>query len=639
MSQESTQSCIHHLIWLDHNIENNSNRRNLKQLHELDDQIKSFTDKEQCIAYINKQNTSKTKPYIILIISGRLSEEVIPYIHDCICLFDIFIFCADAERLKHLKFAKLRAICTDFNELFDRIQNCMDRNKFTIDFSLFNNTENNTNSEIKLVEEKSEEQYPIRNLKEDQARFLWFYKCHNFMMELEDDNQQAKQEMISSCRKKYKDDERALTTIDEFENQSLHDNAKNAISWYTKNSIIFRCINEVIVSGNISKIYSYRYIIKLLCRQLKDLHETYKKIYSENILRLYRGQRLKLSQILLISKHKNDLISLNGFISTSLEEDIAKRFCFGRSIEDHEPVIFIIDIDMTNEQSTAFADISNLSRYPDEEEILLSIGSIFCIESVKFDETKQLYRIHLSLSQHNKLTVNKYIEQTFAKEIDSINQSVVFGKLLFDMGEYQFAIEYLKNRINYLSDNDNHYRATYFNNIGVCYNEIGKKDEALKYYKAANQIYQQANNHRGIGACCHNIASYYFNQGDNETALGWALDALEKRQKYQLEKASTLDLLGCIQLAKYDVEAASNNLQEALRIRIKYLGQINPNHPDIGISYRNLGKLDTKLSSFIDAQNNYLRAEEIFRHNYPKSHPLVIEIEQYLQGIKQYFSH
>ncbi|CAF3968257.1 unnamed protein product, partial [Adineta steineri] len=126
---------------------------------------------------------------------------------------------------------------------------------------------------------------------------------------------------------------------------------------------------------------------------------------------------------------------------------------------------------------------------------------------------------------------------------------------------------------------------------------------------------------------------------DNETALGWALDALEKRQKYQLEKASTLDLLGCIQLAKYDVEAASNNLQEALRIRIKYLGQINPNHPDIGLSYRNLGKLDTKLSSFIDAQHNYLRAEEIFQHNYPKSHPLVIEIELYLQGIKQYFLH
>jgi hypothetical protein len=65
------------------------------------------------------------------------------------------------------------------------------------------------------------------------------------------------------------------------------------------------------------------------------------------------------------------------------------------------------------------------------------------------------------------------------------------------------------------------------------------------------------------------------------------------------------------------------------------LGKINPNHPDIGISYLNLGRLDSKLSSFIDAQNNYLRAEEIFRHNYPKSHPLVIKITQCLEELQR----
>jgi tetratricopeptide (TPR) repeat protein len=118
-------------------------------------------------------------------------------------------------------------------------------------------------------------------------------------------------------------------------------------------------------------------------------------------------------------------------------------------------------------------------------------------------------------------------------------------------------------------------------------------------------------------------------------ALKWALDAFDHRQEYQLEKAATLDLLGCIQLAKHDAEAASNNLQAALRIRIKYLREINSNHPDIGISYQNLGKLDVKLSSYIDAQNNYLRAEQIFRHNYPETHPLVIEITQCLEEIKR----
>jgi tetratricopeptide (TPR) repeat protein len=360
-------------------------------------------------------------------------------------------------------------------------------------------------TETRSLKEKSGEQYPIRNLKEDQARFLWFYKCHNFMIELEDDDRQAKQEMISCCRQNYQEDKRALKTLDEFENQSFNDNAKNAILWYTQNSIIFRCINEALISGNISTIYSYRYIIKLLCRQLKYLHEKYKQSNSDNILRLYRGQLLKLSQILLISKHINDLISLNGFLSTSLEEDIAKRFCFVRQRQDHEPVLFEIDIDMTSEQSIAFADISHISQYPEEEEILISIGSIFRIESVDFDEINQLYRIHLSLSQYEQLTVNQYIEQTFAKEVDSIDQSVLFGKLLFDMGEYQFAIEYFKKRIECLTDTDNHHRATYLNNIGVCYNEIGKKDQALKHYKAASQMYKQTNNHRGLGACYHNV--------------------------------------------------------------------------------------------------------------------------------------
>ncbi len=208
----------------------------------------------------------------------------------------------------------------------------------------------------------------------------------------------------------------------------------------------------------------------------------------------------------MISKHINDLISLNGFLSTSLEEDIAKRFCFCRQRQDHEPVLFEIDIDMTSEQSIAFADISHISQYPEEEEILISIGSIFRIESVDFDEINQLYRIHLSLSQYEQLTVNQYIEQTFAKEVDSIDQSVLFGKLLFDMGEYQFAIEYFKKRIECLTDTDNHHRATYLNNIGVCYNEIGKKDQALKHYKAASQIYKQTNNHRGLGACYHNVS-------------------------------------------------------------------------------------------------------------------------------------
>jgi tetratricopeptide (TPR) repeat protein len=325
------------------------------------------------------------------------------------------------------------------------------------------------------------------------------------MIELKDDDEQAKEEMIAVCRQNSFDDKRDTKAIKEFENESLDENARNAVNWYTKNSIIARLINEALVSGNIARIYSYRYLIKLICRQLTKLHKQYQKSYKEHNLHLYRGLVLKSSEIHRLSKHENVLISLNGFISTSKDEDVAKRFCSSRKKFDHKPVIFEIDIDMTSEQSIAFADISEFSQYPDEEEILLSIGSVFRIESVRFDEIEQLYRIHLSLRQHDQLTVNKYIEQTFPNEGDSSDLSVLFGKLLFDMGEYEFAIEYFKNRIECLSNVDNHHRPTYLNNIGVCYNEIGNKEQALIHYKTASKIYAHADNHRGLGACYHNV--------------------------------------------------------------------------------------------------------------------------------------
>jgi tetratricopeptide (TPR) repeat protein len=79
------------------------------------------------------------------------------------------------------------------------------------------------------------------------------------------------------------------------------------------------------------------------------------------------------------------------------------------------------------------------------------------------------------------------------------------------------------------------------------------------------------------------------------------------------------------------VDAALDNFEEALQLRLKYLDKINPYHPDIGISYQNLGKVNSKLSKHTDAQTNYSQAAQIYRHNYPQSHPLVIEITKCLK--------
>ena len=109
------------------------------------------------------------------------------------------------------------------------------------------------------------------------------------------------------------------------------------------------------------------------------------------------------------------------------------------------------------------------------------------------------------------------------------------------------------------------------------------------------------------------------------------MDAFNVRQSNKIEKASTLDLLGCIHVALIDIEAAGNNFDEALQLRLRYLGEVNPHHPDIGVSYHNLGKINSRIRNFTGAEKNYSRATEIYRHNYPQTHPLVREINDCLK--------
>ena len=331
------------------------------------------------------------------------------------------------------------------------------------------------------------------------------------MIKLENDSdEEMKREMIKFCRHNYQENEKDEKMINKFEKQSIEKNAANAIRWYTTNSPLYRCIKEAFVSAHVPTIYTLRYFIRLICRQLSDLCQEQKLSSLDRPLRLYRGQALPLSQILQLSRHVNDLISFNNFLSTSKNKKVAEEFSSRRRSEDTEDVVFKIDVAANCVHSIAIADVRAMSAYEEEEEFLLSIGSIFRIESVSFDERSKLYRVHLTLSSHDQLAVNNYIEQTYENGMDAIDRSILFGKLLFDMGESEFAIQYLHKAIDNLSDSNNHKRPIYLNNLGVCYNEIGEKHKALQFYKSARRIYEQTKDERGLAGCNHNVPDQLF---------------------------------------------------------------------------------------------------------------------------------
>ncbi|CAF4387025.1 unnamed protein product, partial [Adineta steineri] len=84
------------LIWLDSTIDetNNDCQNTIKQLRRTINDIKTFTDSDQCLEFIQTIVNKKA----CMIISGSLGQHIVPSVHNISQIDSIFIFC---ENQKH----------------------------------------------------------------------------------------------------------------------------------------------------------------------------------------------------------------------------------------------------------------------------------------------------------------------------------------------------------------------------------------------------------------------------------------------------------------------------------------------------------------------------------------------------------
>ena len=148
---EDNQSYRHHILWLDRHVNNPSNQRKLKQLSEIDSGIKAFVSREECINYIREKDDRNDKSYIIFIVSGSLSEEVIPKIQNYTCVLTIFIFCTHVEKYANLEFPKLRAVCIETDDLMNKIEMCIAKDKDTTSFNFLANQHSSLTGELLFI--------------------------------------------------------------------------------------------------------------------------------------------------------------------------------------------------------------------------------------------------------------------------------------------------------------------------------------------------------------------------------------------------------------------------------------------------------------------------------------------------------
>ncbi|CAF0859602.1 unnamed protein product [Adineta steineri] len=142
-------------------------------------------------------------------------------------------------------------------------------------------------------------------------------------------------------------------------------------------------VNRAFRTENITLWYLFRFYLIDLCKQLELIH---KEQNIQTSLILYCGQsRMSINEFNYLKSNIGSFILANGFFSSTTDIQIANSFLSGAiNTEDYKVILFKIIV-----------DIDKYVGYVGECEILLSIGSIFQIENVDFNNELNVWQIHI----------------------------------------------------------------------------------------------------------------------------------------------------------------------------------------------------------------------------------------------------
>ncbi|CAF1045751.1 unnamed protein product [Adineta steineri] len=223
-----------------------------------------------------------------------------------------------------------------------------------------------------------------RFLIDENSSFLAFQLLTDIMLRLHQ-TEFARQEMIEMCQSKYENSSTDLEKIIEFERSYQH---SDAIEWYTTNSFLYRLLQQALRMEDIDTIFKLRYYIYDLQKQLAQLHTSYLHSLPSDqpILALYRGQRMKTTELTRLQENIDKFISMNNFLSTTNDVTAAVFFAGDGCLNDPDEkisVLYEITIDTNVPHSIPFAKIQYKSIFQDEDEVLFSMASVFRIDNVE----------------------------------------------------------------------------------------------------------------------------------------------------------------------------------------------------------------------------------------------------------------
>ncbi|UJR07377.1 hypothetical protein I4U23_011663 [Adineta vaga] len=641
-----------HLVWLNENgNDSKANAHIEEQLRKCNNDLKIFNNENDCELYI--QSVSD-KHRIIWIINDHLGQIMIPRLHSLKQISSIYIYNSNEEEEWTKDYAKVKSISNDFNVLIEEIK--MEHNRRRSNqieeqllFNIFNASSTNEQSTTGL-----------------NGEFVHSQLLLNCLFRIKS-NSTDRDELISLSKKQYHDNKNELSVIDDFETNYSSD---RALWWYTRESFLYRQLNKALRTQNIDLLFLFRFFIR-------DIQDQLKKHQYSSTISVFRGQLISNGELNLLKNSIGQLISMNSFLSTSTDRRLALSFLYSSTGSDKmQKILFEIDADPQLEGIKPFANITSLSYFPDEEEVLFMLGSIFRLVNIEQND-RGIWILRLTLCQNDDPDLQAVFDYMKDQYGNGETTTLSFGMILAQMGKYDQAEKYylrvlkdipsdhddrsacyhnlgnlfdnkgdynsslnwhnkaLKMMIEKFQSNDSRI-ATSYNSIAAVHTKLANYDQALDYYLKALDIWQRVlgAQHPNVGQCLSNIAGVYQMCGKSSEALEYLLKTLFIYERHlpanHPQVGDLYNNLGAVYLGLDQLDLALENFNKSLSIKEKCLPA---QHPDIAMTFANIGLIYESKNDWPQAILYMEKAVNIYRHVLFPNHPTLIKVQQLLARV------
>jgi len=643
------------IFWLDEQVNTTEDNRNTQlKLKEIINHLKTFDDQNECLQRILSLSTQDR---LVLIVSGRCGRQLVPQIHHLRQVSSIYVYCMDKKANEQWAkdFIKIKSVIVQLKDLLYVIKQ-------------------DQKGRVKIEEPLTINIFNVNNKKDQSTTGLNGNFVHSLLLidvlirmkSIESD----KQQLIQLCKKEYRTNNMELILVREFEK---YYRADKALWWYTRDSFLYRVLNKALRIQNIDLLFLLRFVIR-------DIYQQLKLYQHQSPIRVFRGQVMSIDELKTLRQSINNFISINSFFSTSTNPHQALSFLNSSIItSDLCRILFIIHADPRLVKSKPFADISSLSYFSNEREVLFMIGSIFRLTKIEKLKDKDIVTIYMELCGDDEHDLKELFDH-MKKEYGGGNEEVnlrSFGQVLHEMGKYDLAEKIYHRLLSELPPNDRSLADLYWD-LGVVTRDKAAYDSSLEWFQKSLVIAEQkgSSNYRNIGNLYICIGIVYWhkleleralenynkaielfrnaNDEDNPNMAGFynniaivykgqkkyreALDYFKKSlaiQKQHLPSnhpdiAASHNNIGNVysQLNKYDL--SMEHYQQSLKI---YLKSVPGDHPDIAMSYENIALIHTQKREWKQALELFEKALNIYQHAFSSQHPSVLKVKACIQHV------